>query len=273
MGLVMNRKLFIVSLCLCFGGFSAEVRSQENSAPHPATVHAGRTVDEDEEDAEAKREHEERVQMALADLKSALREKEPRLRAAGVDRWKTLDDSRVAKALRPALEDKTPEVRDAAISALRWMKNVGALEELHRFFKRAKKLRKDPEAFALLLRAIGQHGNASSIDPLTDALQGDPDKDVMRARVYGLAKIRTVESIEAIFQILKSIDKDKVQKYMGEMRIALMLLTKEDFGVAQQEWRSWWKDARRGFEIAEKIPRLPKRELAHWNRFWGNEQE
>ncbi|MEM7517858.1 MAG: HEAT repeat domain-containing protein, partial [Planctomycetota bacterium] len=245
----------------------------ESWSSSPDSVPPLREGKQEDGDKEEQRKHEERVQKALADLKSALREKEPRLRAAGVDRWKTLDDERVAKALRPALEDKTPEVRDAAISALRWMKNDGALEELHRFFKRAKKLRKDSEAFALLLRAIGQHADASSIARLTDALQADPDKAVMRARVYGLAKIRTVESIEAIFQILKSIDKDKVQKYMGEMRIALMLLTKEDFGVAQQEWRSWWKDARRGFEIAEKIPRLPKRELAHWNRFWGNEQE
>ncbi len=143
----------------------------------------------EEREAREKREREALVQRAVGELREAAKAAEARARVAVLDRWKELEDPRVIEEFGVALRSDEPEVRTVAIDALRWMKHDAALAELQALVKRDRKLRKDPELHASVLKAIGQHGSESSIELLTGQVAPGAGKNVLRPRVPGLGNI------------------------------------------------------------------------------------
>jgi hypothetical protein len=61
--------------------------------------------------------------------------------------------------------------------------------------KREPRLKKDVELYAALMRAIGQHGDASALDVLTDDIWNMPITRSSGARVLSLGRIRGKASV------------------------------------------------------------------------------
>ena len=64
-------------------------------------------------------------------------------RAAGIEAVAGVNDAAVVRAIAKALRDRQDRVRIEAIEALGWSSDSGALKQLHRLFRRGKKLRDD----------------------------------------------------------------------------------------------------------------------------------
>lgn len=215
------------------------------------------------------------VAAAVAALEEAFRSDDPvQIEAALVSSWK-VPHGAVLRALEAGFEDERKAVRLAVLQALRWNEHPDALERLHATTKEKKWL-KDPELAAALLRGIGHHAEPRSI-PFLARNPFDPDDfGCRRARIFGLAKIRTLDALEALMGILSVLRADlrsgmrRIQPQMDDVRLALMRLTGVDQGLSPEQWESWWRKNRRTFRIPEAVPELPKEMRSIWDRYWGN---
>lgn len=211
----------------------------------------------------------ETVEAALEDLEEAFESDESEVRAAAVERNSLVDHPDVIEFLLDSFDDESEEVVAQCIGALRWLEHPDALEGLHAKLRRDKRLRRNHELYASLIQAIGQHASEDSIELLKDDLFKIEERAVVRARVLSLAHIRTPDALEAVMGAMKKAGERKVRPYMPEFRLALMVLTGVDRGLAQQEWVDWWNDNKREFELPEEAPSLPRTQSQQWNRFWG----
>jgi hypothetical protein len=95
----------------------------------------------------------------------------------------------------------------------------------------------------------------------------------LRARIFGLARIRTLESLEGLLEMLATsganVGTRRLQPQMEDVRIALMLLTGVDQGRSPELWERWWRANRKGFRLAAELPLLPKELRREWDIFWG----
>jgi hypothetical protein len=178
----------------------------------------------------------------------------------------------VVELVASRLRDERKEVRLATLTALRWMEHRDALEALQRLHGERKWLA-DPELALALLRGIGQHADPSSIRVLAHDPFDPPDHVCWRARIFGLARIRTRPALEALFTILGATGggagERRVAPLMGDVRIALILLTGVDQGLSPELWERWWRQNKKDFRLAPEPPLLPKELRAEWDKFWG----
>jgi hypothetical protein len=94
----------------------------------------------------------------------------------------------------------------------------------------------------------------------------------VRARLFGLARIRTLAALEALLGILATTGaggQRRLQARMGDARLALMVLTGVDQGRSHELWEAWWRDHRKTFRIPSEVPALPPELRAQWEAFWG----
>jgi hypothetical protein len=177
----------------------------------------------------------------------------------------------VVRSVVRGLADERMEVKLATLQTLRWIEHPGALDALHRTAKE-RGLMKQPELALAVLRGIGEHAEVRSIPVLGhDPFQPD-DAYCVRARLFGLARIRTLEALEAVLGILATVGNSGqrlVRSRMGDARIALMLLTGVDQGHSPELWETWWRENRKTFRIPTEVPLLPNELLVDWNKFWG----
>jgi hypothetical protein len=210
-----------------------------------------------------------RVEQAVTELEQAFKKGDAEARTAAIARNAEVLDADVVAWIERGLRDKTDAVRQGAIEALRYMDHPDALEALESTYRRDRKLRKDPEAFAALLRAIGQHGSPSSIELLADDVWSVQDQGVVRARLYSLGHIRDPRSVRALLGEMKAAGRQRIQPHMEDFRLALMVLTGADQGASQDLWIKWWNDHKDGLEVAPEEPALPKRQAQSWAYYWG----
>jgi len=215
---------------------------------------------------------EERVEKAIEELKAAFDKKgDSEAKMQAITLSSEVLHPKVIDWIAKGLKDTDDEVRAATIESLRYMEHPDANDVLVTTLRRDKKLRKKPELYEALIKAVCQHADPKSFSLITDFNLNDETRDTLRARVYGIARFRTPEAVEALFEVMKRGRKGRVYASMGEISTALMVLTGVDHGKSETAWTRWWNDNKRGLEVSEELPKLPKKTLASWSRYWGLE--
>lgn len=217
---------------------------------------------------------EERIQSTCTALELALaKDADPEQALKAMQEAASVPDPRVVALLETkGLRCADATRRNAAVDALGRCAHPAALKALHEGLKRDRKaLAKDPPAYAGYLKAIGRHGDASSIDLLTEDLFQAPDRSVAAARILGLGNIRSPAAVEALIQLMRSSPHHKVADHMAEFRLALARLTGEDKGGNQELWINWYGDHKGALEIASEPTELAPELQRRWEQYWGRE--
>jgi hypothetical protein len=215
-----------------------------------------------------------RLEQALSELEQAFGEGTAQDRLTAMQRHGSLADPEVVEWIERGLRDHDATVRDAAIETLRFLAHPDALKALEAAYRRdGKRIRKDDvAAYAALIKAIGQHGAPGSIDLLTDDIWEVRDHPVIQARIFSLGHVRSEKSVDALFGLMKSGGRDRIQPFMGELRVALMVLTGADQGESQDLWIAWWNDNKKDLAVSPELPKLPKPVAQRWAYYWGEGQ-
>jgi HEAT repeat protein len=216
----------------------------------------------------------EQVKAAVDGCKAALKSDQPAARAAGIEAAAAVEHEDVAREIAGGLRDRDEAVQLAAMKVLGRMQVPEALHQLHRLAKSdLKKLEKKSRVQAALYRAIGQHGDKSSVEILADDIPGNLDAEVVRARIYGLGNIRAKESIE---ELLKGMNlgnplPGEDSPFMPDVRVALARLTGTDQTTNKTMWQEWWNKNKSGFKIAPTPPEMSRELQQAWDDYWGDD--
>ncbi len=216
----------------------------------------------------------EQVASTCAALKRALAADDVELLARSLRDAAEVLHPDVIALVDEGLQREEERVREAALSALRWMEHPDALAALHAAYKKDKDLRKHPELGVLLLKAIGQHASPRSIAVLADDPFGTPGEKALQARIFGLGRIRDPRSVEALFDLMQKAGPRGVAgngPHMHNFRVALMVLTGTDQGTSRDLWVRWWNDHKQDYVLPERVPELPKPMQMGWDYYWGLE--
>ena len=211
----------------------------------------------------------QRVKAAVAELEKAWKATEGAERIKAIQHNADVADAEVIKLVARGLRDKESDVQRAAIEGLRWVGHPDALKELQNAARDEKPFKKDPMLYAALLKGVGQYGQASSIAVLADDIWSIQEQHVIQARILGLGRIRTRESAEKLFDLMKVAGPNRIDNVMGDFRLSLVALTGVDQGHSQIGWQNWWNDNRTRFKVDPKPPELPKELERKWKVFWG----
>ncbi len=217
----------------------------------------------------------EQVQTTLTDIETAFESKEISAISNALERAASVPDKKVVKAVSRALKDRRPEIRRAAVSSFRYLDHKDALEHLHKLTK-SRKWMEEREVSAAILRAIGQHGDPTSVQFLHKGHEQTPYYQPTRARVFGLGNIRTKKAVDALIELM-NLDgasgnphsKRRYDYLNHEFRLSLVVLTGVDQGTNPELWAKWWRKNKKGFEISKKPTPLPKSLRDQWDRYWG----
>lgn len=211
----------------------------------------------------------ERVEATVEDLRVAFRRgtKEEQVDALG-RATDVVSPAVIAEIVR-GFRDEEREVQAATIQALRFMDHPDALGALEKNARGNRKLRKDEELYPALLKAVGQHADPSSIRLLAHEPFESPIYQAARARILGLGRIRTRDSLEALLGMMKSASERKVTTHMPSFRLSLMILTGTDQGPTSAQWLRWWKANKKGYELSPQRPALPRSIQRSWTEYWG----
>jgi hypothetical protein len=212
----------------------------------------------------------QRVKDAVAELQKAFKEGDAPDRIRAIEHGSEVVDAQVIDWIARGLRDQA-EVQKSAIEALRWMDHPEALKPLVETARRDKRLQKDAALHAALLRAIGQHPNVSSIDVLADDMWSDPDHGVIQARILALGRIRSPAAATALIGMMKVAGPNKIQPFMEDFRMSLMVLTGADQGQSQDLWLRWWNENKGKLKIEATPPQLPRLMQRKWDAYWSRE--
>ncbi|MDP6987982.1 MAG: hypothetical protein QF903_00715 [Planctomycetota bacterium] len=206
---------------------------------------------------------------AVAALAEAFVRGEPADRVAAIEEHGSVVDAKVIEWVARGLRDKAREVQAASIEALRFTEHPHALDALHKTYKSDKKIEKDAVLYAALIRAFAQHGDPESIKLLTSNPLNKGDRNVARARLFGLGRIRHRDAVEGVIGLMRKVGRHRAQRHMEDVRTALIVLTGADHGRSQDAWNDWWNENKRGLEIGPEPHALPKKTQRAWDRYWG----
>ncbi|MFV1958132.1 MAG: HEAT repeat domain-containing protein [Planctomycetota bacterium] len=191
-----------------------------------------------------------------------------------------VDDPEVIKLVGKGLWTKNSAVIEASLRALGRTDSKEALKVLHRAYRRVRgrKLDGNEHLFALLFKAIGRHGDPSSVEIFTDRIFSYLTREVGQARIMGLGNVRTPEAVDALIQFTRQaggrgrgmgVASSWRGVFQGALRTALVTLTGHDEGDAPSAWDTWWRDHRKEMKISKERPQVPKDVSRAWERYWG----
>lgn len=227
-----------------------------------------------QEDTDEVTPDKDAIKAALERLKVAFdKDTETPERIEAISSMRDVPCKEVAKALAKGLKDKDLEVVQTTLEVLAKMDVDAALDQLVAFHKRDRRLKDDEALLENTLKAIAWRGDPSTIDLLSDDIFTDASKGVLRARILGLGRIRTTESVKALIGIMKSSSKNKANPYMDELNLSLAVLTGVDKGKSQDRWFSWWNDNKKTLEVSEQPPEIQKQLQRKWDKYWGIKME
>lgn len=191
---------------------------------------------------------------AIAD---ALKGKDDALAEGVIKQHGRIGDAAVVKALGGGVKHEVGAVRLAVIEALRFNPHEEATALLLKQ-KSNKKIHDDPISAEAYAYALGQKRDRRAIPLLKDGLvaTGDTNNKVMSAKLYALGRIRDKESCEVLMDFLNSAAL-MTEKYLGEIRTSMTVLTGVDVGKSRSDWLDWWREHKTGLKIIAEEPPLP----------------
>ena len=212
-----------------------------------------------------------RIDAAVTELTTAFgKDGTTETRTAAIKNNVEVVDGKVIALIAKGVDDKDPLVESAAIDALGHMAHPDSLKALHALYIRDKaKLKDDEQMFPLLLRSIARQGSPSSVENLIDDPFAQRSHDAIRARILGLANIRTKSAVEGLISFLGLAGAQKVDGYMDDFRLAFCRLTGQDKGPDPAAWQKWWQDSKDKYEVPTAMPDLSPEQKRTWNRYWG----
>ncbi len=214
----------------------------------------------------------EQVKAAADELKAAYANGKDDEIVAAIEATAKVNDEEVIRLIAKGLSRRSP-VQIAAIDALGWSRSRSALRQLHRLYHRDKDLSKKEDVFAALLKAIGRHGDKSSLEVLFDSPFKGLTVESGRARILGIANIRETRSLEDLVKGLRLAGeprggRTKDPVFLEDFRLAFAVLTGVDVGPARETMDAWWRD-NKGFKVSAERPPLPPPLKEKWERYWG----
>ena len=161
-------------------------------------------------------------------------------------------------------------VSDAAVDTLGRMRHPASTAALTGYYKSNRKALTDDEArLAELLKSIGRLGDPKGVDTLIDKPFSATSYPVIRARFLGLGNIRDTKAIEGLVSIASKVGNRDLDRYMADIRLALVQLTGEDQGDDPRQWGAWWRQNKKGYEVSPEAKPLPLEMRVRWNEYWG----
>jgi len=209
-----------------------------------------------------------RIKTALVELKEAFAKPDagPRIRA--IEGAADISDADVVRYFGRGLDDKDVSVQKASIEALRFSAHAKALDELLAR-ARMKAAKDDLPLYAALIRAIGQHEDPRAIEVLTDNLWSAPDAQVVQAKILGLGRVRTKESLKALTDLMEVAGPYKMQPFMKDFRLALWSLTGIDQGESRDLWLRWHRENKSAVKIQAQPATEPRELSRRWEQYWA----
>jgi hypothetical protein len=191
-----------------------------------------------------------------------------------------LADPGVIDLVEKGLWTKRRAVVEATILSLGATDHPDALKALLRGAQvaRTKDLSGNEDLYAVLLREIGRRGDPKTIDALTQKPFNNLTYSVGVARIMGLSRIRSRESIDALIELSRlaggrgaktgavSVDREQ---FRPAFRTAMSVLTGRDEGLVPADWEKWWRTHGKGFEVAAERPKVPDDVRRTWETYWG----
>ncbi len=222
---------------------------------------------------ELEKEREAKAKEAVRVLGQGLKSKLAPERIAALTEAAEVNHPKVVAAIAKALADKEPDVSRAALELLGGAGDPSAVGELKKYARRARKaLSKNPDRMALVIRSVGFHEDAESMDwLLQDALTSE-QRIVRQARLFSVARMRSETALESIFAAMAKSDPRHLRSRMRELRVTLIWLTSKDLGEDPDAWNDWWRKNRKGFKVPKAPPKLTGRDERDWMVFWGEER-
>jgi hypothetical protein len=220
------------------------------------------------------------VKGAVDALDAAFKGKDTAAQISAIRSQGGVNANDVVHALAKGLRSKDDGVKTETIHALGWHPSKEALKQLHRFYRREGKLIADDEdVFAALFKAVGRHGDPSSLTVLGDHPFKGLTPKVAEARILGIANIREKKSVESLMKGMRLTTEETGgrrarsvetrSRGMRYFRPALCVLTGEDMGEMDEDWQRWWRENKNKFRMAEKRPPVPADVQAYWESYWG----
>lgn len=243
-------KSLVVALCLASVSLAAPALQDERAVP------------------------KERIEAAVAALEAAAKAGDPAAYAKTLRESVDALDKRVVDAVAKALKHKDATVSVAALDTLGRMRHPESTAVLTGFYRGEKKALTDDEPrLAELLKALGRLGDPKGIETLVDSPFSAKTYPVIQARLLGLGNIRDAKSVDALFGLLEKVAERDLDRYMSDIRLALVQLSGQDLGDDPRQWKSWWQSAKKGYEVAPVAKPLPEAMRVRWNEYWGLSEE
>ncbi len=203
-------------------------------------------------------------------LTAALQRSRPALRAAALDLVPAPAERALVEAIRPALGDPSEQVRCAALAALGRSpapESVDAL--LEHAVTAVSSLRRHPRERVQLFRALGQHADARALRVLASDALVSLEPESLRMRILALGRIRTLESVDALVALARSLPFAEEQQVLHELRLAFAVLTGESPGQTAASLARLWSERRAGFVVPAELPALPPASARRWQAAWN----
>ena len=216
----------------------------------------------------------------VAELQDAYKGKDETVIEAAIRDAGAVEDKQVVAEIARGLRNKSLAVKKAAIETLGSMKSRDALEELHKLYWGNRSLSKDPTLFAMLLRAIGHHGDKSSIKVLMDSPFRNLTVDSGRARLLGMARIRDDEAVEELVKLSRKaggrqrssgIQSSWRGVFKDDFHTAIVVLTGEDYGRGDQDLETWWRawSAKKAPRVPAQRPQIDPKYAERFESYWN----
>ena len=190
---------------------------------------------------------------SVEDVVAGLKSDKDEDRLVAVDRALSVADDAVTKPLVHLLIDDRFEIRAGAIRALGARESEKSKKEAAKALcMRLPKLAKsaiDEGELALAVQALHDLAQPSSIKPLLDKIQDTESDELFRARLMAVANVPDAEAIDELIQLLAQRGRGKWEGQKRSVISALESATGEKLGGDPDEWRAWWKDAKKSFDF------------------------
>jgi hypothetical protein len=221
------------------------------------------------------------VKAAVEALNEAFKGKDTAAQISAIRSQGGVNADEVVHALAKGLRSKDKGVKIEAMHALGWHPGHEALKQLHRLYRRERKIiAEDEDAFAALFKAIGRHGDKSSLTVLGDHPFTGLTPEVAEARILGIANIREKQSVESLMKGMRLTTEESGGRRRGSVetksrgmryfRPALCVLTGEDMGELDEDWQRWWRENKNKFKISPARPAsAPADVKGYWEAYWG----
>lgn len=186
-------------------------------------------------------------------LVSAMKSKDPDLRAQAAEDSATNQDRSLTSPLVRLLSDKEDDVRLMAFKALsvrdvpaaRKKASSAVVSRLPRLAQHAV----DRPELLVAIDALGKLGQPSAIKPLLDPIDVEMDIEEVRARINAVAAIPEAESIERLIQFLAKGRRGGRKQHRDAAEKALRWATGVRLGRDPDKWRAWWRENKKAFSF------------------------